>query len=164
MSDRERIAQVTQRKWATMSESLRSLKTNEQLWAIRGNERMSDSLQNYGLKNLKSCFLVCFTYGFFILKMSDLLIPSFLVSDVSELLRPLNKNERCERSWGNRSGGSPKMSEWVNSSFFWANCSFAHFWAKHERFARKTDEGIPSPAWQYPSVVEVCMLTNTLWW
>ena len=33
MSDRERIAQVTQRKWATVSESLRSLKTNERPWA-----------------------------------------------------------------------------------------------------------------------------------
>ena len=29
--------------------------------------------------------------------MSDSLIPSFLVSDVSESLRSLTKNERCER-------------------------------------------------------------------
>ena len=35
MSDRERIDQVTQRKWATVSELLRLLKTNEQPWAIR---------------------------------------------------------------------------------------------------------------------------------
>ena len=34
---------------------------------------------------------------FFILKMSESLIPSFLVSDVSELLRSLTKNEQCEQ-------------------------------------------------------------------
>ena len=103
--------------------------------------------------------------------MSDSLIPSFLVSDVSESLRSLTKNERCERiaqvahqkwatmsdslrslrgnerSWANRSGRSPKMSEWANRSFFWANRSFAHFFAKNERFAQKTDERIPSPAY-----------------
>ena len=73
--------------------------------------------------------------------MSDSLIPSFLMSDVSESLRSLTKNERCERiaqvthqkwvtmsdllrsltknewPWANCSGCSPKMSKWVNSSF-----------------------------------------------
>ena len=101
--------------------------------------------------------------------MSDSLIPSFLVGDVSESLRSLTKNERCERitqvahqkwatmsdllrsltknkqPWANRSGRSPKMSEWANRSFFWANRSFAHFFAKNEWFAQKTDERIPSP-------------------
>ena len=53
--------------------------------------------------------------------MSDSLIPSFLMSDVSESLRLLTKNERCERiaqvahqkwaMWANRSGRSPKMSD-----------------------------------------------------
>ena len=48
---------------------------------------------------------------------------------VRELLRSLTKNERiCE------------------SLIFWANRSFAHFWAKNKRFARKSDERIPSPA------------------
>ena len=102
--------------------------------------------------------------------MSEPLISSFLVSHLSESLRSLTKNKRCEliaqvthqkwvtmsdsltslrgneQSWANCSGRSPKMSEWVNRSFFWANRSFAHFWAKNERFARKTDEQIPSPA------------------
>ena len=101
---------------------------------------------------------------------SESLIPSFLVSDVCESLRSLTKIEWCEQiaqvshqkwatmsylitslrgnewSWANRSGRSPKMSEWVNCSFFWANRSFAHFWAKNKCFARKTDERIPSPA------------------
>ena len=44
MSDHERIAQVAQRKWATVSESLRSLKTNEWPWAICSgrSEEMSE--------------------------------------------------------------------------------------------------------------------------
>ena len=47
MSDREQIAQVAQDKWATMSDSLRSL---------RGNERMSDSLKKFWLKKSKILF------------------------------------------------------------------------------------------------------------
>ena len=62
------------------------------------------------------------------------------MSDVSESLRG------NERWWANRSGCSPKMSEWVNRTFFLANRSFAHFRAKNERCPRKTDERIPSPA------------------
>ena len=101
--------------------------------------------------------------------MSEPLISSFLVSHLSESLRSLTKNKRCEliaqvthqkwvtmsdsltslrgneQSWANRSGGSPKMSKWVNRSFYGANRWFAHLWAKNERFARKTDEQIPSP-------------------
>ena len=47
--------------------------------------------------------------------MSNLLIPSFLVSDVSKLLRSLTKNER---PWANRSGRLIKMSELLIRSFF----------------------------------------------
>ena len=85
--------------------------------------------------------------------MSDSLIPSFLVSNVCKLH---TKNERCEQiaqvarrkgaMWANRSGRSPKMSEWANRSFFWANRSWANFFAKNEQFAQKRDEQIPSPA------------------
>ena len=32
-----------------------------------------------------------------------------------------------------------------DSLIFWANRSFAHFWTKIERFARKSNERIPSP-------------------
>ena len=96
---------------------------------------------------------------------------SFPLSDVSKSLRSLTKNERCagiaqfahqkwatmsdsltslrgnERSWANRSGCSPKMSKWVNRSFFWANRSFTHFWPKNKGFAQKSNEQIPSPDW-----------------
>ena len=54
--------------------------------------------------------------------------------------------QQNERPWANCSGRSPKKSEWTNRKFFWANRSFAHFWAKNERFAQKTNERIPSPA------------------
>ena len=108
--------------------------------------------------------------------MSESLIPSFLVSNVSELLRLLIKNEWCEwiaqvaqqkwvtmsdsltslrgneQSWANHSGRSPKMIEWVNCLYFWVNRSFAHFWAKSEQFARKTDERSPSPIILYGSI------------
>ena len=74
MSDCERFAQIAQDKWATLSELLRSLRGNEQLWAIRSgraeemsnvseslilltkNERMSDSLKKFWLKKSKILF------------------------------------------------------------------------------------------------------------
>ena len=62
-----------------------------------------------------------FYIGFLLKKMSDSLIPSFLLSDMSKLLRSLTKNERCEQiaqvahqkwaMWANCSGRSPKMSD-----------------------------------------------------
>ena len=150
-----------------MSDSLRSL---------RGNERMSDLLIKFWLKKSKILFyyvLLQFLKKFIEkwVNHSFLLISSFLVSDVSDSLISLKSNERCERiaqfahqkwatmsnllrslrgnerSWANHSGRSPKMSEWVNRSFLWVNCSFAHFWIKNEQFARKSNERIPSPAW-----------------
>ena len=110
---------------SNVSESLRSLTKNEQPWAIRSgrseemsdvseslilltkNEQMSNSLKKIWLKKSKILFLVCFIYNFFIEKMSESLISSFLVSDVSESLISLKSNERCK---ANRSGRSPKMS------------------------------------------------------
>ena len=59
--------------------------------------------------------------------MSDSLIPSFFVGDVSESLKSLTKNER--------------MSELL--VFFSAHSLI--FFAKNEQFKQKTDEQIPSP-------------------
>ena len=80
---------------------------------------------------------------------------SSIMSDVSESLRSLIKNER---PWAIRSGRSQKMSdhepiapgahqEWANERIarIWANRSFAPFFAKNKRFTQKTDERIPSP-------------------
>ena len=74
------------------------------------------------------------------------------MSDVSELLRSFTKNKR---PWASCSGRSPTISELVNRSFFWANHSFAHFFAKNERFAQKSDERIPSPVWTILSVYSI---------
>ena len=143
MSNHEQITQVAQDKWATVSHSLRVLMINE--W-------MSDSLKKIWQKNLKSYFLVCFLKVFYLKKWAICSFPLFWwamsmwanrsgrSSKISDLLRLLRGNERL---WAYC---SPKMSEWANRSFFWANCYFAHFWAKNEQFARKTDERIFSPA------------------
>ena len=71
---------------------------------------------------------------------------SFLVSNVSESLRSLTKNKRCEgmaqvahQKWAICSGCSQKMSNHERIA------QVAHFFTKNERFAQKTDERIPSP-------------------
>ena len=74
---------------------------------------------------------------------------------MSDSLKLLTKNEQ---PWAIRSGGSPKMSYYEGIAqvahqneqmskllFFLAYHSFAHFFAKNERFALKTDEQIPNP-------------------
>ena len=74
-----------------MSESL--VFCRESLICSFAHKKMSDSLR----KNLtKILFFVRFFVSF--KKMSDSLIPSFLMSDVSESLRPLTKIERCEQT------------------------------------------------------------------
>ena len=137
------FAQIAQIKWATVSDSLRSLRTNERLWANRSGRScqksdwewiaqvahdkwstVSNSLrlihdnwvneqiayffwanclfalfslllsknEQFAQKIwLKSYFFVCF------FKTNNLINPSFLMSDVSKLLRSLTKNERCEQ-------------------------------------------------------------------
>ena len=67
--------------------------------------------------------------GFLFKKIRDSLIPSFLVNDLSKLLRSLTKNER--------------MSELL---VFLSESLIAHIFAKNEQFAQKPDERIPSPA------------------
>ena len=114
-------AQVAHDKRATVSKLLRSLMTKEQPWVILSGgswyikEQMSELLiflrqshiHSFAHKNerfaekiwFKSYFLVRFLYVFckFFKNTSDSLILSFLMSDVSELLRSLTKNEWCEQ-------------------------------------------------------------------
>ena len=49
------------------------------------------------------------------------------MSDVSELLKSLTKNEW---PWAISSGCSPKMSKLANGSLLWANHSFTHFFTQ----------------------------------
>ena len=114
LSDFEQFAQIAKDKWATVSESLRSHKTNEQF------------AQQIWLKKSKIFFFSMFYMRFLYKKMSD-----SLVSDVSKSLWSLTKNERTGAI---RSGRSVEMS----------NCEqIAHFWAKNKQFARKTVEPSP---------------------
>ena len=125
------FAHFAQIKWATVSDSLRSLKTNERLWAYRsGRSRQINNRERiaqvthdkWAYERLaqqilakKSNFLVFFINVFY---FSDSLIPSFLMSDVSESLRSLTKNERCEwiaqvahQKWGNEQIAN--FFEWI---------------------------------------------------
>ena len=144
-----------------MSESLRSLRGNERPWAncsrqMSNHEQFAQRkwanerfAQKILVKKSKILFLVCFIYDWKknLLKNEWIAyfcsFPLFWWAIWAIRSRSLRGNKR---SWANRSGCSPKMSEWVSRSFFWANGSFANLWAKNERFARKTYERIPSPA------------------
>ena len=103
MKDCEPIAQVDQNKWATVSDSLRSLMMNE---------RMSDLLKNCWLKKSKILLFSMFYIGFFYLKNEQFAHSLFFwwamwaghspkMSKVSESLRSLTKNERL---WAIRTG------------------------------------------------------------
>ena len=83
------------------------------------------------------------------------------MSDVSDSLRSLRGNER---SWANCSGHWPKMSKWVNRSFFWANWPFAYFWTKNQQFAWKSNELIPSPDYRTNYVTKKLVLTFEVFW
>ena len=116
MSNRERINQVTHDKWATVSDSLRSLIINE---------RLSDLLKKCLLKNLKSYFLYVLN-RFFYLK-NERFAHSFFFG------------EQCERiahqKWANER--IARIFEGIAHSLMFSQ--------KKERFAQKTDERIPSP-------------------
>ena len=130
-SDQDRNAKTTVRlfsfirtvahdKWATVSDSLRSLMINEQ---------MSDSLKKCWLIKSKILFFRMFYIGF-LLKNEWYAHSFILVSDVSKSLRLSTKNEQM--------GESLIFFEWI-----------AHFFAKNERFAQKTNEPIPSPGFSF---------------
>ena len=128
------IAHFNERLWAHRSgrlwqkgdhePSFRSL-MSESLICSFAHKKTSDSLKKMWIKSNFLYIVKSFVCKF----LKNSLIPSFLVSDVSD----------C-------SGRSPKMSEWANRWFFWAICSSAHFFAKKERFAQNTDERIPNLA------------------
>ena len=92
--------------------------------------------------------------------MSDLLIPSFLMNDVSELLRLLTKNEGPwgllrslrgnEQLWANRLGRSPKMSKWANERI-------AHFLSDSFicSFFAKTSDSLRKPMTEFPALLKI---------
>ena len=117
--------------------------------------------------------------------MSNLLIPSFLVSDVSKSLRLLNKNVRCEQiaqvahqkwaMWANCSGRSEEMSDgdWIAQVAHqkWANEPIAHRSFAH--FRQKTSDSHGKLMSEFPALVygvacpaecAVRSLLPVIWW
>ena len=141
MSNCERFAQTAQDKWGTVSELLRSLKTNERQWVNCSDcsSQMSDREQfaqvahdkwatvsdlfiNFWQKKSKILFFSMFYIELFVLK-KERFAHSLIFGErceqkwatMSNSLRSLTKNER---PWANRSGRSQKMSESLICSFF----------------------------------------------
>ena len=103
--------------------------------------------------------------------MSKSLIPSFLVSDVSESLRLLTKNEQCEqiaqvatkneRPWAIRLHRSEEMSDceriaqvahqkWANE---WIACVFERI-AHLLIFGQKTSDLLGKPMREFPALLK----------
>ena len=99
--------------------------------------------------------------------MSDLLIPSFLMSDVSESLSLLTKNER---PWAIC---SPKMSEWANHLFFQQIAHLLFFLQTTSNLLRKlmsefptmqkTKERIPNPETSIKNSNVCCQMVYELY-
>ena len=97
MSDCERIAKVAHDKWTNMSDSLRSLRTNERISESLGFFLANCSFLfrsqkiNNLLKKIRKNRFLHFFWSFFLKKQK---IRSFLLSEVSESLRSLRTNEQ----------------------------------------------------------------------
>ena len=110
-----------------------------------------------------------FYIGFLFKKMSDLLIPSFLVSDVSESLRSLIKNERCERipqvthqKWATMSdllrlltkmSDHERIAQGAHQK--WANERIARFLSKLlfcSSFRKKMSDSLRKPKSKFPAL------------
>ena len=165
MSKCERFAQVTQDKWATVRELLRSLMTNvahdkwvnvsDSLRSLRTNEWIDRFFEqndhfylsltkNKRLAQKKKFFnhIFCTFFTVFFKKQK---ICSFLLSEVSESLRLLRTNERPQAICSGRSEGMSDREQIAQVSnqkmseslTFWANCSFAHFFGKKRAIRSK---------------------------
>ena len=151
MSKKQSWANRSGRSWQKSIRELFALVAHDK----RANERIARFFERIAhslfcsqktinlLKNiwLKSYFLERFWYIFCKFK-KNWAVRSFLMINVSKLLRSLTKNEWCEQmaqvthqkwatvsdllrllsrneqTWANCSGRSPKMSEWTYCSFF----------------------------------------------
>ena len=102
--------------------------------------------------------------------MSDSLITLILVSDVSESVRSLTKNELCdritqvthqnERPWANGSGRSEELSERERNAQVahqkWVTERIAHFfeWIAHSlTFWQKTSDSLRKQISEFPALL-----------
>ena len=158
MSDHERITQVAQEKWATVSDSIRSLK---------GNEQMSKSLQKFCLIKSKILFFNFFSMLYIWWAMwVNRSGCSPKLSDVSESLRLLNKNEQPRAI---RSGRSEEMSdrEQITQATHqkWANKWIAHFFKQITHsliFGQKTSDSLGKPMSVFPALSRTSCIDFTL--
>ena len=153
------FAQVAQIKWATVSDLLRSLRTNEQLWANRSGcscqkshrERIAQVAHDKWATVSASLRLLMINE-----RMSKLLKKIWLKLYFWYVFCTFKKkksdslffNERCERiaqfahqkwaMWGNRLGRSPEMSDHERIALVahqkWANERIARFFLANRSF------------------------------
>ena len=125
------------------------------------NERMSHLLRKIWLKKSKINFFLYVLYRFFNLKNQWFSHSLFLVSNVSESIRLLTKNEQCERiaqvahqkwaMWAICSGRSPKMRDHeriAKAHQKWANERIACFFERIAHlliFSQKTSDSLGKP-------------------
>ena len=137
------ITQMAQDKWANVSDLTRLLRTNERLWANRSgcSYKMSkyEQFARY-FEFEKIVFLYILTFLCEVFKNAkDLLIPSEQSEQIAQV---------AQVKWvtvSDRSGRSPKMSEWANHPLFEQIAHLLTFLANNERFASKLDEQISNP-------------------
>ena len=162
----ERFAQIAQDKWATVSESLRSLMSKEWQWANcsgrswqkSNRERFAqvahDKWANKRFAQkiwLKSYFLVRY----------NSLIPSFLMSDVIESLRSLTKNEQCGRIAQVAHQQWTTMSELLRSVT--KNERIARFFegiAHSLIFFKKSGDSLRKPMSEFPALQKIQIFKN----
>ena len=169
------FAHFTQIKWATVSELLRSLRENERPWANRSgrprqisdgeqfaqvtqrkwaNERFAQKM--LAKKKLKSCFLVCFIFGFFFNEQIAHSLHSgrsTKMSDVSESLSSLTKNEWfahiAQRKWAivSKSLRSLTKNERMSESFVSLSESLIRSFLGKKRVFRSENRWANSQPW-----------------
>ena len=158
------FAHIAQIKLATVSYSLRLLRTNEPLWANRSgcscqksdslrllmiNEQMSDLLNFFWLKFnfvVRLCMLKKEkrAHSLFFNEWCEW-IAQVAHQKWALLANHSGRSPKNEQPWVNCSGHSPKMSKWANHCFFERIAHWLIFLQKNKQFAQKTDERIPNP-------------------
>ena len=178
------FAHFPQIKWVIVSNSLRLLKTNERPWAICSgcSEEMSELVirRKIWLTKYKILFFSMFYIRFLLFKKwANRSFPLFRwASDVSELLRSLTKNERCERSaqvapqkwaWVVRSHCSEEMSDRERIAQVahqkWANEWITRFFERIAHsliFGQKISDSLGKPMSEFPALFKSKILNHFL--
>ena len=191
MSDCERFAQMAQDKWATVSESLRSLRGNERPWANRSgrSRQMSDHEQftqvaqvkwairskNVWLKKSIILFFSMFYIHFF--KCANRSFPLFWWamwvnrSDCSPKMGDVSDHKRfariAQRKW--QMSDREQIAQGVHQK--WANEWIARFFERigHSLiFGQKTSKSLGKPMSEFPALIKTQQVSYSMglifWW